>query len=626
MSVVPLIVASLLDGSTVTESRPLHPPIPYAFIEARVAANAERLGLDRVQAEPARSEFGRLLFPVRARSNAEPFRVHHVINYVDHDAYGPGMLRDYECGLRTYDLPGGYDHAGIDYSYVSFQDHAMDESWGEIIAAAAGVIIDWHDGEPDRNGGGRNESLISNYVIVRHDDGIEAFYYHLANGSLTAKQVGERVEQGEYIGLIGSSGTSAEPHLHFQLHHPALFQRVVDPYGGPCGNGPDTVWQHQHGYLDPAITAMFTHAQSPYRPPRYTQDEIVSLQQSFAPGDEVFFSFFLRDQAYEAEALARVIDPGGTVVEQHAFSTLTFPSVSWNHSQFSYVLPGDAPAGVWRYRGEFEGDIRERAFYVSAAPEPGARLGAALLPTSRSVQAGTQATVFATVVNNAPVTAQGCWIGPGAPFRGQFRYRQTNPVTNAAIGAENRIFDIPAGGSRSFVLSFTPESGAEGTSFDLPLRYKCDNGDAARILPGVNSVLLSFGAAAPPDLVAIALTSTSDGILTLADANTNGAFAMAVANVGAEGELTVRPRGTGGASALELVICETDPADGTCLAPATASVTRTFGANETGSFAIFARPGGQEIVFAPASTRIRVEALDTQDIVRGSTSVAVRTN
>ncbi|WP_420431104.1 peptidoglycan DD-metalloendopeptidase family protein [Hyphobacterium sp.] len=604
----------------------LHPPIPYDVIETRLQENRARLGFDVAQAEPARSTFGRLLFPIRARANAEPFRVHHVINYVDHDAYGPGFLRDFECGRRTYDLPGGYDHAGIDYSYVAFQDFAMDESWGEVIAAAGGVIIDWHDGEPDRNGGGRNESLISNYVIVRHDDGIEAFYYHLANGSLTRKQVGDRVEQGEYIGLIGSSGTSAEPHLHFQMHHPALFQRVVDPYGGPCSNGPDTIWQHQHGYLDPAITAMFTHSRSPYRPPKYTQDEVVSLQQVFAPGDEIFFSYFLRDQAYEVDALASVIDPAGNTVEQHAFSTLVFPSLSWNHSQFSWVLPDDAPAGVWRYRGEFEGDIRERAFYVSMTPEPGARLGAALLPASRSVRAGSEATVFATVVNNSAVTAQGCWIGPGAPFRGRFRYRQTDPASNAAVGAENRIFDLPAGGSRSFVLSFTPDTGAEGTSFELPIRYKCDNGDAARILPGVNSVLLSFGAESSADLIAIAVTPSGDGILRLADANTNGAFAAAVANVGADGELTLRPSGTGAAAGLDLVICETDTASGACLGSPAQDVTRIFAAGETASFAVFARPQGESVAFSPATTRIRVEALDGDSIIRGATSVAVRTD
>ncbi|GJL97938.1 MAG: hypothetical protein DHS20C06_17550 [Hyphobacterium sp.] len=605
---------------------PLHPPIPYDLIETRIVANSERLGLDRAMAEPERRDFGKIRFPLQVSRNAPLFRGHLVTNYVDHDAYGPGLLRDFQCGQRTYDFAGGYDHAGTDYVASTFQELSTEEGWMEVVAAAGGVIIDRHDGEPDRNAPGRSGSLTSNYVVIRHDDGMEVFYYHLALNSVLQREIGERVEAGEYLGRAASSGTSSEPHLHFQMHHPALFQRIVDPYGGPCSNGPDTIWQHQHGYSDPAITGIFTHDIKPVRPNQYGQPEEAHFQQRFEPGDDVFVSVFVRDLDPSGTVNTSIFDPTGREVATDTLNGSTFPVIYSARSIFSHALPGNAPSGTWRIRTTFSGDIRERAFYVSGEPDPGARVAAAVLPGSRSVQAGSPATVFATVVNSSTVAAEGCWIGPGAPFDGQFRYRQTDPATNVPTGDENRIFDIPAGGARSFVLSLTPTASAVANSYDLPLRYKCDNSDAANMVSGVNSILLSFGPTPVPDIIAIAITPSGDGVLRVADENSASAFASAVSNVGAAGTLTVRPVASGSASSMRLRVCETDPASGACLAPATETISRAFAADETASFAIFARAQGEAVGFAPASTRIQFVAEDVDGVIRGSTSVAVRTN
>ena len=52
-------------------------------------------------------------------------------------------------------------------------------------------------------------------VILRHsDDTLESRYAHL---SRLLVQAGEWVEQGEVIGLVGSTGNSTGPHLHFEL-------------------------------------------------------------------------------------------------------------------------------------------------------------------------------------------------------------------------------------------------------------------------------------------------------------------------------------------------------------------------------------------------------------------------
>jgi murein DD-endopeptidase MepM/ murein hydrolase activator NlpD len=47
-------------------------------------------------------------------------------------------------------------------------------------------------------------------------DGVYAFYAHLQPGSIKVK-VGDKVRRGQVLGLVGNSGNSTEPHLHFHL-------------------------------------------------------------------------------------------------------------------------------------------------------------------------------------------------------------------------------------------------------------------------------------------------------------------------------------------------------------------------------------------------------------------------
>lgn len=150
----------------------------------------------------------------------------YVMNYVDHGA-GDGA-RDFACGTRTFD-----GHAGVDLSLTDFT--AMDAGRA-VYAALSGTVVVAVDHEFDRNMETPYVGTINNVnmVQIRHDDGSSAWYAHLRANSV-AVAPGERVAKGDFLGMIGSSGWSPVPHLHFELWQGAAFgSPIIDPFGTPC--------------------------------------------------------------------------------------------------------------------------------------------------------------------------------------------------------------------------------------------------------------------------------------------------------------------------------------------------------------------------------------------------------
>jgi murein DD-endopeptidase MepM/ murein hydrolase activator NlpD len=91
-----------------------------------------------------------------------------------------------------------------------------------VRSATDGEVVEVRDGLPNEtpNTDPVNVHLPldvgGNHVVVRVSPGVYAFYGHLQPGSIVVQE-GDRVETGQLLGKLGSSGNSTQPHLHFDL-------------------------------------------------------------------------------------------------------------------------------------------------------------------------------------------------------------------------------------------------------------------------------------------------------------------------------------------------------------------------------------------------------------------------
>src|SRR5919106_3665546 len=151
------------------------------------------------------------------------------------------LPRDYACGKLT-----GDGHRGTDFA---IRDLAAMVAGVEVGAAAGGVVEALRDGMPDQSLdeaglealGGRS---CGNGIRLDHGDGWSTWYCHLRRGSLMVQE-GDRVEAGQALALVGLSGETTFPHLHFDLRHG---DRAIDPFVGAdgaqdCGPGREPLWQ-----------------------------------------------------------------------------------------------------------------------------------------------------------------------------------------------------------------------------------------------------------------------------------------------------------------------------------------------------------------------------------------------
>ena len=119
-----------------------------------------------------------------------------------------------------------YVRMGEDYKTFSGDQLRNDRyhaQGAEAIAVANGTVVAVKDSIPENVPGITSravpitlETVGGNHVIIDIGGGRYAFYAHLQPGSLRVK-TGDRVTRGQVLGLVGNSGNSTEPHLHFHI-------------------------------------------------------------------------------------------------------------------------------------------------------------------------------------------------------------------------------------------------------------------------------------------------------------------------------------------------------------------------------------------------------------------------
>ena len=122
------------------------------------------------------------------------------------------------ASLETYAVEGEFCSpvVGVLTSDYGFRDNPVDGEGdfhaGLDIAAAEGSAVECvQAGQVVRTG---YNSERGNYIVVRHANGLQTLYQHMACIFVRA---GETLEAAQRIGTVGSTGYSTGPHLHFEL-------------------------------------------------------------------------------------------------------------------------------------------------------------------------------------------------------------------------------------------------------------------------------------------------------------------------------------------------------------------------------------------------------------------------
>jgi hypothetical protein len=327
----------------------------------RLKQNTDRLKQEGIKTENSARNTS-FEWPVQQASNTPYNNYYGISNYVDQET-ASGNLLDYFCGERTYDLSSGYNHSGTDIFSWPFGWHMVNDDRVEVIAAAAGVIIDKQDGNIDTNCDFSNPNW--NAVFLRHDDGTITWYGHLKRNSLTSKLIGQSVVAGEYLGVMASSGSSTGPHLHFEVWEDDSYTNLLDPYEGPCNDLNDnSMWADQQKYREPTINHVMTNSNFPVFN-ACPQPATINEKTVFLQGERVYFSAYFRDQLLDDLTELRIIQPNGTTWTNWTH----FNNGNYNASWWAWFwnFPGNEPLGTWTFEVKFMGQTQTTEFVIASS-------------------------------------------------------------------------------------------------------------------------------------------------------------------------------------------------------------------------------------------------------------------
>lgn len=320
-----------------------------AAIQERLKVNSLRLQMAGKLVLSGDREDVKFIWPLRKADGFEWNSYYGISNYVDQNTT-IDALGDYHCDERTYD-----GHFGTDIFTWPFPWYQYENDYCEIIAGEPGVIIEKDDGFDDDH----CECFGSwNAVYVQHEDGSVAWYGHMKKGSLTSKEVGDAVEEGEFLGVVASSGCSTGPHLHLEVYDGE--GNLIDPYGGDCNELNDVSWwEDQPENREPTINTILTHDDVPdHGCPQINEDP--HIQNEFFPGDVIYTAFYFHDALSGTEGFYRLRMPDGTIWNDWSNVHGTTYNASWWY--WSWELPEDGPFGIWTLEADYNGTTVSHEF------------------------------------------------------------------------------------------------------------------------------------------------------------------------------------------------------------------------------------------------------------------------
>ncbi len=97
-----------------------------------------------------------------------------------------------------------YIHKGVDISTYRSGDPVVSTADGRVVAIGF-------------------DASLGNYIIIQHSHGFITRYGHLMAFRVSK---GQKIQQGQVIGLLGNTGLTTGPHLHYEVH---LGTGVIDP-------------------------------------------------------------------------------------------------------------------------------------------------------------------------------------------------------------------------------------------------------------------------------------------------------------------------------------------------------------------------------------------------------------
>jgi len=120
-------------------------------------------------------------------------------------------------GCRKHPISNDYEsHMGIDLGA---------EAGEPIYATKDGKILSVTKNVP----GYSDVYSYGNSILIEHDDGTRTRYAHMLYGSIPDDiKVGTKVQQGDIIGQVGSTGVSNGNHLHYEIHFNGELQDPID--------------------------------------------------------------------------------------------------------------------------------------------------------------------------------------------------------------------------------------------------------------------------------------------------------------------------------------------------------------------------------------------------------------